>query len=174
MESKIKLNYELESEANEIYKQYCSDNNVEYHALSAAEFCLGYMVMKPNNFIDAAAERIADKLMVIVRKQLHELTPEQLSVMNKTQERLFVRDESPAGESDAVDWIDVNDRLPEEGGRYWCYVRDLNDLGVSHFQWNCAYNENEKRFSDSTLLNGEQVTHWRPLPEPPKRKQQTT
>lgn len=68
------------------------------------------------------------------------------------------------------DWIDVNDRLPEESGRYWCYMKDINDLGTSYFQWNCAYNANEKRFSDSTLFNGEQVTHWRLLPEPPKQQ----
>jgi hypothetical protein len=65
-------------------------------------------------------------------------------------------------------WVSVQDRLPEEGGRYWCYVKDINELGTSYFQWNCAYNEKEKRFSDSTLTNGENVTHWQPLSEPPK------
>lgn len=65
------------------------------------------------------------------------------------------------------DWISVEDRLPEESGRYWCYIKELTDLGFSHFQWNCAYNANEKRFSDSTLTNGENVTHWQPLPAPP-------
>jgi hypothetical protein len=64
-------------------------------------------------------------------------------------------------------WVKASERLPEEGGRYWCYVRDLTDLGFSYFQWNCAYNEREKRFSDRYLTNGETVTHWMPLPEPP-------
>lgn len=81
-------------------------------------------------------------------------------------------DES-AGESDAVDdWIDVNDRLPEEGGRYWCYVQHLTDLGFSYFQWNCDYNPQLQRFSDMTLKNGERITHWRPLAHPPIFKQQ--
>lgn len=70
------------------------------------------------------------------------------------------------------DWIDVNDRLPTEGGRYWCYVQHLTDLGFSYFQWNCDYNPQLKRFSDMTLIRGEQVTHWRKLAEPPKSKQQ--
>jgi len=70
------------------------------------------------------------------------------------------------------DWIYVNDRLPDEGGRYWCYVEHLTDLGFSYFQWNCAYNENEKRFSDNTLIDVERVTYWRKLPEPPKQQKE--
>lgn len=75
---------------------------------------------------------------------------------------------APSGERE--DWIDVNDRLPEEGGRYWCYVEHQGDLGISHFQWNCYYSPNLHRFSDRTLTDGEQVTHWRELPPPPKQK----
>lgn len=68
------------------------------------------------------------------------------------------------------DWVRVEDRLPEEGGRYWCYVEEVNDLGVAHYQWNISYHEIEKRFYTA---NGDQVTHWMklpdmPLPEPPK------
>ena len=47
-----------------------------------------------------------------------------------------------------MEWISIKDRLPKEGGRYWCYLEHQNDLGLSNFQWNCSYNENEKRFSD--------------------------
>ena len=65
-------------------------------------------------------------------------------------------------------WISVKDKLPEEGGRYWCYLKHINDLCASYFQWNCSYNKNEKIFSDIYLTDGEQVTHWMPLPEPPK------
>jgi hypothetical protein len=70
---------------------------------------------------------------------------------------------------EAEDWIDVNERLPEEGGRYWCYVQHLTDLGFSYFQWNCDYNPQMCRFSDMTLTKGEIITHWRYLPEPPKQ-----
>jgi hypothetical protein len=85
-------------------------------------------------------------------------------------ERLHVQwlDEC-AGEKD--NWISVEDQLPTESGRYWCYIQELTDLGFSYFQWNCAYNANERRFSDSNLTNGENVTHWRNLPDPPKRKE---
>jgi hypothetical protein len=66
------------------------------------------------------------------------------------------------------DWISVDNALPDEGGRYWCYVEELTDLGFSYFQWNCAYNEREKTFSDSTFKDGERVIFWAPLPNPPK------
>jgi hypothetical protein len=66
-------------------------------------------------------------------------------------------------------WVDVNNELPKEGGRYWCYLEEQTSLGLSHFQWNCSYHEIEKRFSDQHLKNGEKVTHWMPLPTPPKK-----
>lgn len=61
-------------------------------------------------------------------------------------------------------WISVKDRLPEETGRYWCYVKEYNDLGISHFQWNFAFNVEEQGFNTNET---EKVTHWMPLPDPP-------
>lgn len=66
-------------------------------------------------------------------------------------------------------WISVEDELPKESGRYWCYVEHQTDLGLSHFQWNCSYNEISKTFSDRYLTDGERVTHWQPLPKAPKK-----
>ncbi|MDT4309823.1 DUF551 domain-containing protein [Klebsiella aerogenes] len=57
-------------------------------------------------------------------------------------------------------WIPVSERLPEEGGRYWCYVEEQNDLGKSHYQWNCSWN-GERWWVESE--NGGIVTHWMPL-----------
>jgi hypothetical protein len=55
-------------------------------------------------------------------------------------------------------WISVEDRLPEEGGRYWCYVEEVNDLGISHYEWNCYFDPNNKEFRDD--LKTMKVTHW--------------
>jgi hypothetical protein len=65
-----------------------------------------------------------------------------------------------------MEWISVKDRLPEEGGRFWCFVEEINDLGRSHFQWNCSFDPLTELFSDNfkTL----RVTHWIPLAENPK------
>lgn len=39
-------------------------------------------------------------------------------------------------------WKNAETNPPKEVGRYWCLVRDINDLGISYYQWNCAYNPN--------------------------------
>jgi len=61
-------------------------------------------------------------------------------------------------------WIACADRMPEEGGRYWCYVEEINSLGRSHYQWNCSWNGEEW---GGEALSG-RVTHWMPLPSPPE------
>lgn len=63
-------------------------------------------------------------------------------------------------------WIPVSDRMPEEGGRYWCYVEEQNSLGKSHYQWNCSWNG--EVWSDKALSG--RVTHWMPLPAAPKQE----
>ncbi|QCK79121.1 DUF551 domain-containing protein [Raoultella ornithinolytica] len=61
-------------------------------------------------------------------------------------------------------WIPVSERVPEEGGRYWCYVEEQNSLGKSHYQWNCSWNGDV--WSDNALTG--RVTHWMPLPAAPQ------
>ncbi|EBC7288751.1 DUF550 domain-containing protein [Salmonella enterica] len=63
-------------------------------------------------------------------------------------------------------WIPVSERMPEESGRYWCYVEEQNSLGKSHYQWNCSWNG--QAWSDKALSG--RVTHWMPLPEPPQEE----
>ncbi|WP_312697062.1 DUF551 domain-containing protein [Sphingobacterium mizutaii] len=60
-------------------------------------------------------------------------------------------------------WISVEELLPIEGGRYWCFCEEQGDLGLSGFEWNCAYNPDDKSFSDATLRQSGcvmRVTHW--------------
>lgn len=63
-------------------------------------------------------------------------------------------------------WIPCTERMPEEIGRYWCYVEEQNSLGKSHYQWNCSWN--------GELWGGEmmygRVTHWMPLPAAPQQE----
>lgn len=51
-----------------------------------------------------------------------------------------------------VTWKNAETDPPKEGGRYWCLIEEQNDLGKSHFQWNCSYHETEKRWSDNHEL----------------------
>jgi hypothetical protein len=73
-----------------------------------------------------------------------------------------------AGNSPAIPgaWIPVSERLPEESGRYWCYVEEQNSLGKSHYQWNCSWNG---EIWGGAMMHG-RVTHWMPLPNPPKEE----
>lgn len=61
-------------------------------------------------------------------------------------------------------WIPCSERMPEESGRYWCYVEEQNSLGKSHYQWNCSWNGDV--WSDKALTG--RVTHWMPLPAAPQ------
>ncbi|EAA7887203.1 DUF551 domain-containing protein [Salmonella enterica subsp. enterica] len=64
-------------------------------------------------------------------------------------------------------WIPVSERMPEESGRYWCYVEEQNSLGKSHFQWNCSWN-GERWWIEGG--DGGTVTHWMPLPAAPQQE----
>ena len=81
--------------------------------------------------------------------------------------KIYPEDWQEVFENDSP-WISIKDSLPEEGGRYWCYVKEITDLGISYYQWNCSYHEIEKRWTENTYIVPI-VTHWMPLPEPPKR-----
>lgn len=65
-------------------------------------------------------------------------------------------------------WKDAQKEPPKEVGRYWCVVRDLNDLGTSYYQWNCSYNPKNTwggKWSSNALLKD--VVLWTELPQMP-------
>ena len=74
-----------------------------------------------------------------------------------------------AGNSPVIQdgWIPCSERMPEEIGRYWCYVEEQNSLGKSHYQWNCSWN-GDRWWVESE--NGGRVTHWMALPEAPQQE----
>ena len=62
-------------------------------------------------------------------------------------------------------WIPITERLPEESGHYLIYV-----IGGEFKQWSMvtmAY-YHKRFYYDDMEDNFDQVTHWMPLPEPPK------
>lgn len=66
-------------------------------------------------------------------------------------------------------WTDVDDRLPEEDGYYAVYrqwrVRDVKN----HKEFTCS-DVSVTWYSDLSGFGDDTVTHWMPLPEPPKQE----
>lgn len=92
--------------------------------------------------------------------------------LTSTAEAVYIKmlaaaPQSPGSEPATVPgtWIPVSERLPEDSGRYWCYVEEQNDLGKSHYQWNCSWN-GDRWWVESE--GGGIVTHWVPLPAAPQ------
>lgn len=82
------------------------------------------------------------------------------------------------------EWISVKDRLPEESGIYLVNVHQEDEYRCGDLVWEAWYNSHNLVFppSDSigwVLLNEfyqfsdsmrDDITHWMPLPEPPKEE----
>ena len=78
------------------------------------------------------------------------------------------------------EWISVDDRLPEDSGYYLVVYRDKYNGSISiDFDMYVKCNVGEwwesefacditKQFLWATRLQEQEVTHWMPLPEPPK------
>jgi len=62
-------------------------------------------------------------------------------------------------------WIPVTERLPENDQWALCFMKDKSFGTFSVFQWNYIdwqWNDGNEWFDEKD------VTHWMPLPEPPK------
>ena len=63
------------------------------------------------------------------------------------------------------EWISVKDRLPENDQWVLCFMKDKSFGTFRVFQWNYIdwqWNDGNEWFDEKD------VTHWMPLPEPPK------
>ena len=113
-----------------------------------------------------------------VREKLVELlcnlpTPEFVIGTRRAGKKLitagFIADHLIANGVTVQEWISVNDRLPEEGEYVLCVLKGFNYGGKIQV---CKFVPADK-FKDKPYFehfrNGfPSVTHWMPLPEPPK------
>ncbi len=68
-----------------------------------------------------------------------------------------------------TEWISVDERLPEESGYFLVYIsRESEGFRVNAYY----YCEDEMWENGDTMASSEYfgITHWMPLPEPPKMK----
>ena len=90
------------------------------------------------------------------------------SVKSDLETTLEVSDVQPVNQ-----WISVKDRLPEENILVLCYARSTTGEGNNYFLGALAHGEfwflkvNDIGHVSYPVLHWE-VTHWQPLPEPPK------
>ncbi len=75
-------------------------------------------------------------------------------------------------------WISVKDKLPDEDGFYLVVTKweghysrrpmeFLFQKGTKHHWWNYLFGS-WKSHQTNLIIHGNHVTHWMPLPEPPK------
>lgn len=74
------------------------------------------------------------------------------------------------------DWISVKDKLPEEDGYYMVYSKGywgnnrlIGDLAISNFNKNYKTPWGIERGRSRGWAGI--ITHWMPLPEPPKQEE---
>lgn len=76
------------------------------------------------------------------------------------------------------EWISVKDRLPENDGEYLVYT-ESGDIFNAQFDsccgengefgaWHSYYDGHTLGFLDADWMPYDGITHWMPLPEPPK------
>lgn len=72
-----------------------------------------------------------------------------------------------AGRLEALEdkWIPVTERLPEENDRYLCNVKSFAFPGCSYHA--ILHYDKHDGFREGNIYTDD-VTHWMPLPEPPK------
>jgi len=97
-----------------------------------------------------------DKLINLICEK----PPKAKKVVNITKQ------EKELGENSfTLTWKDAQKVLPKEGGRYWCIVQEVDDLRVSHYQWNCAYDPEAtwvRKWSSNSL--SKHVIFWTEFP----------
>ena len=72
-------------------------------------------------------------------------------------------------------WIPVSERLPEEKGFYLVYVKASkfawgNDIEFPESNWTQITRFYDGKFLLKSGVENATVTHWQPLPEPPKEE----
>ena len=106
------------------------------------------------------AEVIADGLIangVTVQEDCKDCAEATQNCIVKLQEQI-------AELRSAQEWVSVKDRLPEESGIYVVTANDGHAQRVSFVQWQ----KKNRMWNLTGARSYWRVTHWQPLPQPPK------
>ena len=117
---------------------------------------------------------VKEKLVELLRNAKAAMKSENLSC--DIARNMFVVDFMMANGVTVQEWISVKDRLPEKSGLYITFgctaapARWLNnfdkDMGKFGVWWD--YDTYGKKHPRYRFIEAEDITHWIPLPNPPK------
>ena len=94
-----------------------------------------------------------------------------------TEQDMIIQDlrrENAKLKASVPQWISVNDRLPDNKEYDWVLAQVVEDNGFMHIPTVMEYRQSKNDWFEETYgwlsdHNGAfTVTHWMPLPEPPK------
>lgn len=102
-----------------------------------------------------------DKLIELLVNICEKYAPCEMDVV---ADHLIANGVTLAKDTNVPSWIPVSERLPKEYGRYLCNVKSFLFPG-SFYQTILQYVEGG--FIEGRIYTDD-VTHWMPLPEPPK------
>lgn len=96
---------------------------------------------------------------------LNEFDPDEFPSSIRVRSRIL---QAPAVDA-APEWISVKDRLPEKGSEEWYNIVLTNQRCMTKRVVRVGYWDGyHKRFWGFEAPSDYNVTHWMPLPEPPK------
>jgi hypothetical protein len=104
------------------------------------------------------SEQILPKENRISREELKQMF---MDIDAPTEIQMYFINLSKALEVSEKKWIDAKEFPPKETGRYWCNVKEQNDLGISYYEWNCSFTKGKGfNLPDENAI---EVTHYTEL-----------
>ena len=88
--------------------------------------------------------------------------------------KVLIQAEPTADVEPVKGWISVKDRLPENDGKYMVWYRgelDICEFDAESQTFGYTYDDYDEMYSHLVYWDDsmdKKVTHWMPLPEPPK------
>lgn len=171
MESKIKFNPALESEGGKLYRQYCEEKGIDYSITAGANFCLGYMAIKPTEpgpVWVKATDRVPDH-----EKYVHCKSELDLQILYyDCESESFYNEDGDEYLIDEIEWLDEStvpqwttaDIKPEHNVGVLVFIPG-EDNHITSGMWDIS---NEWVLLDEYRTPEEEVTHWMPLPAFPE------
>ena len=115
---------------------------------------------------------VKEKLIELLQNAKSAMKSENLSC--DIARNMFVVDFMMANGVTVQEWISVDDRLPDNKEHDWVLAQVVEDNGYMHIPKVMEYRQSKNDWFEETYgwlseHNGAfTVTHWMPLPEPPK------